>query len=152
MLSERSEFIYRHGMEQIFSDFILSHVSFAPFLLCRKARGKIILHPFSQILFTYLFASNKIESICYKRSTGVAASIILNIYNVLPQTYENRSSKALQKRNNGQHSYIYNYYLLDDKEQINLKLILLFDIPGHSSRHILSGSIIFSRSLLSPSV
>jgi hypothetical protein len=32
MLSDRREFIYRHGMEQIFSDFILSHVSFGTFL------------------------------------------------------------------------------------------------------------------------
>jgi hypothetical protein len=31
-LSPKDEFIYRHGMKQIYSDFILSHVSFAPFL------------------------------------------------------------------------------------------------------------------------
>ena len=35
-LSPKDEFIYRHGMEQIFSDFILSHVSFATFLTLRK--------------------------------------------------------------------------------------------------------------------
>jgi hypothetical protein len=40
MLSERSEFIYRHGMEQIFSDFILSQVSFASFLATRKEELK----------------------------------------------------------------------------------------------------------------
>jgi len=35
-LSPKDELIYRHGMEQIFSNFILSHVSFATFLTLRK--------------------------------------------------------------------------------------------------------------------
>jgi len=35
-LSPKDELIYRHGMEQIFSNFILSHVSFATFLTRRK--------------------------------------------------------------------------------------------------------------------
>jgi hypothetical protein len=32
-LSPKDEFIYRHGMEQIFSNFILSHISFGSFLV-----------------------------------------------------------------------------------------------------------------------
>ena len=35
-LSPKDEFIYRHGMEQIFSYFILSHTSFGSFLMLRK--------------------------------------------------------------------------------------------------------------------
>jgi hypothetical protein len=35
-LSPKDELIYRHGMEQIFSNFILSHISFATFLVSRK--------------------------------------------------------------------------------------------------------------------
>ena len=35
-LSPEDEFIYRNEMEQIFSDFILSHVSFGSFLASRK--------------------------------------------------------------------------------------------------------------------
>jgi hypothetical protein len=37
-LSPKDELIYRHGMEQIFSNFILSHVSFGSFLATRKER------------------------------------------------------------------------------------------------------------------
>jgi hypothetical protein len=44
MLFDRREFIYRHGMEQIFSDFILSHVSFATFLTLRKVEIEILSH------------------------------------------------------------------------------------------------------------
>ena len=35
-LSPKDELIYRHGMKQIFSDFIWSHVSFTTFLAPRK--------------------------------------------------------------------------------------------------------------------
>ena len=41
MLFERSEFIYRHGMEQIFSNFILSHVSFGYFSCVKKSEKNI---------------------------------------------------------------------------------------------------------------
>jgi hypothetical protein len=41
MLYDRREFIYRHGMEQIFSNFILSHVSFGSFLAPRKEQNNI---------------------------------------------------------------------------------------------------------------
>jgi hypothetical protein len=37
-LSPKDELIYRHGMEQIFSSFILSHISFGTFLMLRKVR------------------------------------------------------------------------------------------------------------------
>ena len=42
-LSPKDEFIYRHGMEQIFSDFILSHISFGTFLMLRKVRIEIFI-------------------------------------------------------------------------------------------------------------
>jgi len=49
MLFERSEFIYRHGMEQIFSDFILSPVSFGTFLASRKVQRHDFFCNFSYV-------------------------------------------------------------------------------------------------------
>ena len=43
-LSPKDEFIYRHVMKQIFSNFILSHVSFATFLTLRKVEIEFLSH------------------------------------------------------------------------------------------------------------
>jgi hypothetical protein len=55
MLSERSEFIYRNGMEQNFSDFILSHISFATFLMLRKVEIDFFSRIFAALFLLVLF-------------------------------------------------------------------------------------------------
>ena len=54
-LSPKDEFIYRHGMEQIFSNFILSHISFATFLVSRKVEIEFL----SQVSFGSFLATRK---------------------------------------------------------------------------------------------
>jgi hypothetical protein len=72
MLFDRREFIYRHGMEQIFSDFILSRSSFRTFLLKKSTKRFILSHvSFAPFLYPGKEHTEYLETFIYYRKVAI---------------------------------------------------------------------------------